>query len=181
MVGLHCLKALYDESDESVVAKWVENPYWQYFCGETMFQHELPYHPTSLVKWRKQVGTEGIELLLGQVVRSAMSTAMLRPREIERVNVDATVQEKAVAFPTDALALSAGEEDAGTRGKKEKYKIASKLCPRWQVRFLQAKSLGSCAQIKYRQTDKYCPGLSVLCPYVTVNFCRGLALLCPRQ
>ena len=141
MVGLHCLKALYDESDESVVAKWVENPYWQYFCGETMFQHELPCHPTSLVKWRKQVGTEGIELLLGQVVRSAMSTAMLRPREIERVNVDATVQEKAVAFPTDALALSAGEEDAGTRGKKEKYKIASKLCPRWQVRFLQAKSL----------------------------------------
>ena len=34
MVGLHYLKALYDESDETVVAKWVENPYWQYFCGE---------------------------------------------------------------------------------------------------------------------------------------------------
>ena len=66
MVGLHYLKALYDESDESVVAKWVENPYWQYFCGETVFQHALPCHPTSLVKWRKQVGTEGIEQLLGQ-------------------------------------------------------------------------------------------------------------------
>ena len=39
MVGLHYLKALYDESDESVVSKWVENPYWQYFCGEQVFQH----------------------------------------------------------------------------------------------------------------------------------------------
>ena len=98
MVGLHYLKALYDESDESVVAKWVENPYWQYFCGEVVFQHELPCHPTSLVKWRKQVGPEGIEQLLGQVIRSAMRTALLKPREIERVNVDTTVQEKAVAF-----------------------------------------------------------------------------------
>ena len=34
MVGVHYLKALYDESDESVVSKWVENPYWQHFCGE---------------------------------------------------------------------------------------------------------------------------------------------------
>lgn len=102
MVGLHYLKTLYDESDESVVAKWVENPYWQHFCGEAVFQHEFPCHPTSLVKWRKQVGPEGIEQLLRQVIRSAMSTAMLKSREIERVNVDTTVQEKAVAFPTDA-------------------------------------------------------------------------------
>jgi len=100
--GLHYLKALYGESDESVVDKWVENPYWQYFCGEAMFQHELPCHPTSLVKWRKQVGPEGIEQLLAGVIHSAMSTSMLKPREIERVNVDTTVQEKAVAFPTDA-------------------------------------------------------------------------------
>jgi transposase, IS5 family len=102
MVGLHYLKAMYDESDESVVSKWVENPYWQHFCGEQVFQHELPCHPTSLVNWRKQVGPEGIEQLLGQVIRSAINTAMLKPREIQRVNIDTTVQEKAVAFPTDA-------------------------------------------------------------------------------
>lgn len=102
MVGLHYLKALYDESDESVVSKWVENPYWQHFCGETVFQHDFPCHPTSLVKWRKHVGPEGIEQLLGQVIRSAMRTSLLKPREIERITVDTTVQEKAVAFPTDA-------------------------------------------------------------------------------
>jgi hypothetical protein len=46
LVGLHYLKALYNESDESVVGKWVENPYWQFFCGEQYFQHDLPCHPT---------------------------------------------------------------------------------------------------------------------------------------
>lgn len=102
MVGLHYLKALYDESDETVVAKWVENPYWQHFCGEQVFQHELPCHPTSLVKWRKQIGTDGFEQLLGQIIQSAMRSAVMKPKEIERVNVDTTVQEKAVAFPTDA-------------------------------------------------------------------------------
>ena len=50
MIGLHYLKAIFGESDESVVAKWVENPYWQYFCGERDFQHEFPIEPTSMVK-----------------------------------------------------------------------------------------------------------------------------------
>ena len=102
MVGLHYLKALYDESDESVVAKWVENPYWQYFCGAATFQHEFPCHPTSLVKWRQRVGVEGVEKLLQQVLRSATRQQALKPSEIVKVNVDTTVQEKAIAFPTDA-------------------------------------------------------------------------------
>jgi transposase, IS5 family len=101
MVGLHYLKALYDESDESVVEKWVENPYWQYFCGETVFQHELPCHPTSLVKWRKRVGTVGVERMLQGVIKAAMQCQALPESEIRRVNVDTTVQEKAIAYPTD--------------------------------------------------------------------------------
>jgi len=48
MVGLHYLKYAFDESDESVLTRWVENPYWQYFCGCTHMQHECPIHPTSL-------------------------------------------------------------------------------------------------------------------------------------
>lgn len=102
MVGLHYLKALYDESDESVVSKWVENPYWQYFCGAQTFQHELPCHPTSLPKWRQRVGVEGVEKLLRQVLRTATGQQALKPAEIAMVNVDTTVQEKAIAFPTDA-------------------------------------------------------------------------------
>lgn len=50
MVGLHCLKYAFNESDESVVARWVENPYWQYFCGYTHMQHRCPIHPTSMTR-----------------------------------------------------------------------------------------------------------------------------------
>lgn len=102
LVGLHYLKALYDESDESVVEKWTENPYWQYFCGEENFQHELPCHPTSLVKWRQRVGAEGVEKLLKQVLKTAMAQQAFRSSELKVVSVDTTVQEKAIAFPTDA-------------------------------------------------------------------------------
>jgi IS5 family transposase len=102
MVGLHYLKYLFDESDESVVEKWVENPYWQFFCGRTYFEHELPCHPTSLVRWRRRLGPAGVERLLTETLSTAKHEQALKGSEIKRVNVDTTVQEKAVAFPTDA-------------------------------------------------------------------------------
>jgi len=102
MVGLHYLKYAYDESDESVVARFLENPYWQYFCGFDFFQHEFPLDPTSLVKWRQRVGNGGAESLLQKTIEAAVDQKLIRKCDIERVNVDTTVQEKAVAFPTDA-------------------------------------------------------------------------------
>jgi IS5 family transposase len=102
LVGLHYLKHLYHLSDEVVVASWVENPYWQYFCGEQVFQHRLPCDPTTLVKWRQRVGAEGIESLLKETLDTARRQQALKEQEVERVNVDTTVQEKAIAFPTDA-------------------------------------------------------------------------------
>jgi IS5 family transposase len=102
MVGLHYLKYLFDESDETVVAKFVENPYWQHFCGRLYFEHELPCHPTSLVKWRRRLGAAGVEKLLTETLSTAKREGALGEREIKRVNVDTTVQEKAIAFPTDA-------------------------------------------------------------------------------
>jgi len=56
MVGLHYLKYAFNESDESVVSRWVENVYWQYFCGYTHMQHDCPIHPTSMTKWRESCG-----------------------------------------------------------------------------------------------------------------------------
>jgi transposase, IS5 family len=102
VVGLHYLKYLYNVSDEVVVASWVENPYWQYFCGAEYFTHEFPCEPTSLVKWRQRVGVEGSEKLLKESLAAAQREAVLPPTEVKRVNVDTTVQEKAIAFPTDA-------------------------------------------------------------------------------
>lgn len=64
LVGLTYLSRIHDLSDESVVEMWLENPYWQYFCGYEYFQHRFPLDPSSLVRWRKRIGTEGMEFLL---------------------------------------------------------------------------------------------------------------------
>jgi len=102
IAGLHYLKYLENESDESVIEKFCENPYWQYFCGFKTFQHELPCHPTSLVKWRHRIGEEGVEKLLSETINTAKREGLLPEKLCKRVNVDTTVQEKAITFPTDA-------------------------------------------------------------------------------
>ena len=102
MVGLLYLKHAFDESDESLLARWVENPYWQFFCGCQYMQHELPIDPSSLSRWRKRVGAERLEKLLEATIRTALAMKAVKPREFQKVNVDTTVQEKAIAFPTDA-------------------------------------------------------------------------------
>jgi IS5 family transposase len=102
MVGLHYLKHAFDESDESVIDRWVENPYWQYFCGFDYMQHECPIHPTSMVKWRQRVGAEKLESLLAETLRIALKDKQVTSQQLRKVTVDTTVQEKAIAFPTDA-------------------------------------------------------------------------------
>ena len=105
MVGLHYLKFTFDESDESVVARWVENPYWQYFCGYTHLQHECPIHPTSMTKWRNRVGVDRQEELLKETIRLAVREKHLPKNDLARVTVDTTVQEKNITFPTDSKLL----------------------------------------------------------------------------
>ena len=55
MIGLHYLKYLHNISDDTLVERWVENPYWQYFCGEDYFQIKLPIHPTMMTKFRNRL------------------------------------------------------------------------------------------------------------------------------
>jgi len=105
MVGLQYLKYTFNESDESVVARWVENPYWQYFCGYTHLQHECPIHPTSMTRWRKRVGAERLEEMLRETIALAMRDKQVSRRDLERVNVDTTVQEKNITHPTDSKLL----------------------------------------------------------------------------
>ncbi len=102
MVGLHYLKHAFDLSDEEVVVQWAENPYWQLFCGEEFFQHELPIDPSSMTRWRKRVESEGLETLLAETIAAGLKTKVLKRTSLNRLNVDTTVQEKAITFPTDA-------------------------------------------------------------------------------
>jgi IS5 family transposase len=102
IVGLHYLKHAFNESDESVVGRFLENAYWQYFCGYEYFQHELPLDPSSLVRWRHRLGPDRVEKLLVETLETAKRGKLLTEQHLKHVNVDTTVQEKAVAFPTDA-------------------------------------------------------------------------------
>lgn len=102
MVGLHFLKYAFDESDESVVERWVENPYWQFFCGCVYMQHEPPIDPSSLSYWRGRVGDDLFERLLGLTINGARVYGLVKDNDLKQMNVDTTVQEKAIAFPTDS-------------------------------------------------------------------------------
>lgn len=105
MAGLLYLKHAYDLSDEVVCERWLENPYWQFFTGEVFFQTRLPCDASSLVRWRRRLGEAGMEELLAQTIAAAQAMKAVAPRELERVIVDTTVQEKAIAFPTDSRLL----------------------------------------------------------------------------
>lgn len=110
VAGLHYLKHTYGLSDEQVVKRWAENPYWQYFCGETYFQHELPVNPSSLTRWRQRLGEKGVESLLSATIDAAIEAKAVKARDLKRVTVDTTVQEKAVAFPTDSRLYNRARE-----------------------------------------------------------------------
>ena len=96
MVSLLILKQLYNLSDESIVERWVENPYYQFFSGETVFQWKFPCHPTDLVYFRKRIGKEGVK----KILKVSIDLHGRKARERE-VLVDTTVQEKNITFPTD--------------------------------------------------------------------------------
>jgi IS5 family transposase len=100
--GLMILQHLYDLSDEQVVRAWVENPYWQAFCGYEFLQWEFPAHPTSLTRWRQRLGPEGLEKVLKVSIGVALKTATVSEPELEKTIVDTTVMPKAITYPNDA-------------------------------------------------------------------------------
>ncbi|MGA9670417.1 MAG: IS5 family transposase [Terracidiphilus sp.] len=102
MVSLHYLKYQLDLSDEDVVAAWVENPYWQHFSGMRHFQHRMPIDPSSMTRWRKRLGDAGAEQMLRATIEAGIKMRVIRAAELKRINVDTTVQTKAIRFPTDA-------------------------------------------------------------------------------
>jgi transposase, IS5 family len=102
VAGLLILKHMHSLSDEALCARWVENPYYQYFCGEQVFRHALPFDRSSLTRWRQRLGEEPLAALLQESLAVAHKTGALATTDLERVAVDTTVQPKAIAHPTDA-------------------------------------------------------------------------------
>jgi IS5 family transposase len=106
VAGLFILKHTHNLSDEALCDRWMENPYFQYFCGEVVFRHELPFDRSSLTRWRQRLGEKQIAALLQESLSVAHRSGAIATEDLERVAVDTTVQEKAVAHPTDGLATA---------------------------------------------------------------------------
>jgi IS5 family transposase len=102
VAGLFILKHMHNLSDEVLCARWIENPYYQFFCGEAVFRHELPFDRSSLTRWRQRLGEDHLVALIQESLSVAHKTGALETKDLERVAVDTTVQPKAVAHPTDA-------------------------------------------------------------------------------
>jgi len=102
VAGLFILKHMHNLSDEALCARWVEHPYYQYFCGEQSFCHKLPFDRSSLTRWRQRLGEEQLAALIQQSLSVAHKTGAIEAKDLERVVVDTTVQPKAIAHPTDA-------------------------------------------------------------------------------
>jgi transposase, IS5 family len=110
MAGLAILKHLHDLSDEVLCERWLENPYFQLFCGEEFFQHKLLFDRSSLTRWRQRMGEERLIALLQESLSVETRTGAAKPADFTQVIVDTTVQEKAIAFPTDAKLMHRARE-----------------------------------------------------------------------
>ncbi|HYM98628.1 MAG TPA: IS5 family transposase [Aestuariivirgaceae bacterium] len=119
MAGLAILKHTFDLSDEALCECWVENPYYQYLCGEEFFQHRLIFDRSSITRWRQRMGEEKLKALLQESLSVAHKTGALAAKDLERVAVDTTVQPKAIAHPTDARLVHRAIEKLVVLAKRE--------------------------------------------------------------
>jgi len=110
MAGLAILKHSYNLSDEALCERWVENPYYQLFCGEEFFRHDAPFDRSSITRWRQRMGEEKIAALIQESLNVATRTGAAKPADFSRIIVDTTVQPKAVMFPTDAKLMQRARE-----------------------------------------------------------------------
>ena len=105
MAALLYLKHAFNLSDEELVARWSENVVWQYFSGQEYYTPRFPCDATQIGRFRTAIGEAGVEELLKATIDTAIETRAVRPAEFERITVDTTVQEKAIAHPVDSRLL----------------------------------------------------------------------------
>jgi len=110
MASLLYLKHAFNESDEGVCHRWGETPAWQYFSGEDYFENRPPCDPSSISRFRRLLGEEGVEELLARTISVAVTMKLIDAQELATVIVDSTVQPKAIAYPTDSRLLETARQ-----------------------------------------------------------------------
>lgn len=118
MASLLYLKHSFNLSDEEVCERWSENPLWQFFSGREYYEHRLPCDATQIGRFRRDIGEEGLEQLLKATIDTAVAVSAVKPEALERVTVDTTVQEKAIAHPVDSRLLEIARHKVASSAKR---------------------------------------------------------------
>ena len=145
MAGLAILKHMHDLSDEALCARWLENPYYQLFCGEEFFRHKAPFDRSSMTRWRQRMGEERLVALLQESLATAARTGAAKPAAFAQAIIDTTVQPKAVSHPTDAKLMNRARErlvrlaEAHGVGLRQSYQRVGKRALIAHQRYAHAK------------------------------------------
>jgi transposase, IS5 family len=118
MASLLYLKNSFNLSDEELVQRWSENVQYQFFSGMEYYEPRLPCDATQIGRFRRAIGEEGLELLLKSTIETAVEIKAVKPAELERVIVDTTVQEKAIAHPVDSRLLEIARHKVVSAAKR---------------------------------------------------------------
>ena len=118
MASLLYLKHSFNLSDEELVVRWSENVLWQFFSGLDYYEHRLPCDATQIGRFRRDLGEDGMELLLKATIDTAVAIKAVKPKDLERVIVDTTVQEKAIAHPVDSRLLEIARHKVVSAAKR---------------------------------------------------------------
>ena len=94
--------------------------------------------------WRKRIGEDGLETLLKEILSTAVRLGFIKLTEFKKVNIDTTVQEKNIRFPTDARPYDRLREKLVKEAKRmnielrQSYEVVSRKCLHRQSSYAHA-------------------------------------------
>ena len=128
ITGLLMLQHMFNLSDEEVVYLWVENPYWQFFCGYDYLQWNFPINPSSLCKWRRRIDAPGMLKILTSTLKTALTVGVVQAKSLKKVIVDTTVMPKNIAYPNDSKSYYRGIQTLVRMAMSNNIKLRQKYC-----------------------------------------------------
>jgi len=133
LVAVSILARLRQLSDRLVIDHIQENRYMQYFCNVPDQGLRTFMHPSTLCRFRKRVGQNGISLIEDEVFTGLKRADVI---EADMMLMDATVLDSPILYPTDVrLLYNAFDKMAtlATEGHLEPWWDTAHLKRRWRA------------------------------------------------